>query len=95
MPSLSLWDRLSVRHWDSYRYPRQGYIRLFVNDAGFAAISFFRGADTPVDPTTTKTMKMMKMMTKIGDAYDEDDEDAEAAPESVSWFWALSFVYTF
>jgi hypothetical protein len=83
---------LSVRHWDSYRYPRQGYIRLFVNDDGFAAISFFRVADTPVDLTTTKTTKTMKM---IGDAYDEDDEDAEAAPESVSWFWALSFVYTF
>jgi len=84
-----------VRHWDSYRYPRQGYIRLFVNDAGFAAISFFRVADTPVDPTTTKTTKTMEMMTKIGDAYDEDDEDAEASLESVSWFWALSFVYTF
>jgi len=77
-----------VRHWDSYRYPRQGYIRLFVNDAGFAAISFFRVADTPVDPTKTTTTKT----TKIGDVY---DEDAEAAPESVSWFWALSFVYTF
>jgi hypothetical protein len=62
-----------------------------VNDAGFAAISFFRGVDTPVDPTTTRRTRR----TKIGDVYDEDDEDAEAAPESVSWFWALSFVYTF
>jgi hypothetical protein len=66
-----------------------------VNDAGFAAISFFRGADTPVDPTKTTKTRRMTTRTKIGDVYDEDDEDAEAAPESVSWFWALSFVYTF